>query len=118
MAIRVLSREECLDKLGGTSVGRIAITVEAIPTVVAVRFVVNGNRLIFDVIGGSVPGEVFDNVIVGFQADSFDAHGRRGWTVSGTGFVRRLKLSELWTDNELEIASEIQFSLLSGHELN
>ena len=34
-AIRVLSREECLDKLGGSSVGRIAITVEAIPTVVS-----------------------------------------------------------------------------------
>jgi len=68
--VEVIAAAECLNLLDSVSVGRVGVTIEALPAVFPVRFVISNGAVIFR----TVPGTKFDAAtaesVVAFEADA------------------------------------------------
>jgi uncharacterized protein len=85
----VLTREECLRLLATTGFGRVAISVNALPAILPVRFVLDGDEIIFRVTPGTVLDSGTRGTIVAFEADRMDL-GTGAWSVLATGAARHV----------------------------
>ncbi len=86
MATGALTRVECMKLLGQATIGRVGVTLKALPWIFPVPFQVVGEGLIvFGVTEGSPLARATDGAVVAFEADSFDGDRRIGWTVRGIG---------------------------------
>ncbi|GAA4576561.1 pyridoxamine 5'-phosphate oxidase family protein [Planotetraspora kaengkrachanensis] len=86
--LEILSRDECLDLLASTAIGRIVFTDHALPAVQPVAFcLIDGNVVIRTTIGSNVAAAA-KNSVVAFEVDDFDAAMRAGWTVTAIGHAR------------------------------
>lgn len=83
-----LSREECVDLLSRTRLGRIGVCAGSIPTILPVRFALSGDHVVFRVSPGSQLAAVAANTIVTFETDRFDEDARTGWSVEVDGVIR------------------------------
>ncbi|WP_270888144.1 pyridoxamine 5'-phosphate oxidase family protein [Pedococcus sp. 5OH_020] len=99
--LRVLSIDECLERLDRTAVGRIAFVLDGEVTVLPVVHTRDGVDVCFRTTGSSKVGAAVDHDRVAYQVDGFDARTRTGWSVlvQGTAVlvtqeadVRRLDL--------------------------
>ncbi len=72
----------------GRRVGRLAVTVGALPVVVPVQFRLDGDRLLVRTPGHQEVPPAVDGQIVGFEADDLDLATGVGWCVSVTGTAR------------------------------
>jgi uncharacterized protein len=79
-----LEREECLDLLASATVGRVALSANALPTVLPVRFRLLGDHVVFHT-GRAAPKNV-----VAFQVDDIDSHSLEGWSVIVTGVAHEV----------------------------
>ncbi|MEW6470871.1 MAG: pyridoxamine 5'-phosphate oxidase family protein [Actinomycetota bacterium] len=81
----VLGRQDCLRLLAQTNVGRVAVSVGALPAVLPLRFAVVGDNVIFPgVRGGELDAAVRDTVVA-VEADHSGPDG--GWSVVVTGIA-------------------------------
>ena len=81
-----LTRDECLALLRTTSMGRVALSIEALPVVLPVGFAMLGEDVVFRPLLEtklSTPGR---DVVLAFQADSFDG-STEGWSVLVQGLA-------------------------------
>lgn len=92
-----LSRPECLSLLATVPVGRVGVSIGALPAILPVNFVMSGERLIFRTVPGTKLDAATARTVVAFQADSFDEHGSWGWSVLVRGTA-----SEVTDPAELE----------------
>ena len=77
---RKLSDEECLDLLGGRSVGRIAVVRDGQPLIFPVNYILDGRTVAFR----TDPGTKLTGATLGrvaFQIDSTDPLSWEGWSV-------------------------------------
>ncbi len=79
--VEILTRQTCWDLLAQVSVGRIGVSIDALPAILPVHFsLFDGTVLIW-----TVPGTKLDRATVGhvvaFQADGYDPHVDTGWSV-------------------------------------
>ena len=86
-----LQESECLELLESASVGRIGVTIEALPAVFPVRFVMSDGAVIFR----TVPGTKFDaataEAVVAFEADDEGTKpDPTRWSVLVRGIARPL----------------------------
>jgi uncharacterized protein len=89
--LQVLSREECLALLASVPVGRIVFTDRALPAVQPVNFVLDGDYVVIRTTAGSRLASAARNAVVAFEADEFDAHMRKGWSVTMVGHARAVQ---------------------------
>lgn len=127
--LEVLDEEECLRLLGGAHLGRIGITVGALPMVIPVNHVLDGRRILIRTRPGTTLEAAAREAVVAFEVDEIDPVTRSGWSVSVTGFaspvadpVELARVAELplerWVgpaDDEHVIA--ISTELVSGRRL-
>jgi hypothetical protein len=67
-------------------VGRVLFTDAAMPAAQPVRYVVDGEDVIFRAAAGTkLAGAAIHRLVVGFQADQIDPHTFTGWSVLGIG---------------------------------
>ncbi len=93
--VETLDPGECLRLLRQTSIGRVALTDQALPTVEPARFALVDDCIVIRAGIGSALAVAAQGTVVGFCADEVAAdpdHG--GWTVSAVGVV------EVVTDDE------------------
>lgn len=86
--LEVLDRTECLRLLGTTTLGRIGLTVGALPWILPVNFRRVGDRVLIRTGWSSKFEAAARNAVVAFQTDDFDRHERSGWSVLVTGIAR------------------------------
>ncbi|MFI7643959.1 pyridoxamine 5'-phosphate oxidase family protein [Nonomuraea sp. NPDC049400] len=86
--LQVLSREECLDLLSTTPIGRIVFTDHALPAVQAVNFCLDGRSIVIRTSIGSKLAAAARGAVVAFEADEFDPELRTGWSVTAVGYSR------------------------------
>jgi nitroimidazol reductase NimA-like FMN-containing flavoprotein (pyridoxamine 5'-phosphate oxidase superfamily) len=87
----VLDRQECRALLGRSTVGRVAISVRALPTIVPVDFAVAGECVYFPVeIAGDLERATRD-AVVAFEVDGKDDSGALAWSVTICGVARPLR---------------------------
>jgi uncharacterized protein len=77
----------CWDLLGTTSVGRLGLSVRALPSILPVRFTVDRGSVVISV-GPSGPPATVHNEVVAFAADRIDEASAGGWIVQMQGRAR------------------------------
>jgi len=90
--MEILERDACLALLASVPVGRVGVTIDALPAVLPVNFALAGDGAI---VFRTVPGTKLDaatiGAVVAFQADDVCATGDVGaWSVLVRGVAREL----------------------------
>lgn len=86
--LEVLNRTECFRLLDNAHLGRIAVSSGALPLVLPVGYVMDGDTIVVD--AGRDLGLEFDmaGAVVGFEVDNLHENGHTGWTVMVTGVAQ------------------------------
>ena len=124
----VLSREECFDLLRSVPVGRIGLSMSALPVVLPVNFAVDGDRLVMRTAAGSKLDAALAGAVVAFEADQYDAETGEAWSVLVRGSasvlaapedVRRLADFALtsWVAEQSDQWVTISTDLVSGRRI-
>lgn len=124
----VLDDEECMRLLATATLGRIALTSGALPTVLPVSFAVDGDRIVIRTGRGSKLDGATRNAVVAFEVDDFEPTWGSGWSVVVTGVAREVthpdevaRLSSLlgrrWPALGGERLVTIPVGLISGRRL-
>jgi len=82
-----LSVDECWRLLGGHGIGRLAISTDALPAIVPVRYHVRGDRIAVCLGDRNHLAPSVDGAVVAFEADSFGDTATRGWQVHVNGLA-------------------------------
>jgi len=85
---QVLGRDACLGLLGGPTLGRIALSVRALPTILPVPYHFDGQHILVGTSHDSTVLRAAAGSIVAFETGRFDARPEDWWTVSVTGPAR------------------------------
>jgi uncharacterized protein len=84
----ILDRQECLRLLSASSVGRLAVTMGALPVILPVNFLLDGDRVLVRTSSGTKLDAATRNAVVAFEVDDVDASAHSGWSVCVTGTAR------------------------------
>ena len=88
------SREQCLALVASVPVGRVVYTDQALPAVVPMSFVLDGDEVVFHTGAGSALAAAIRNAVVAFQADEFDPGTTTGWSITIIGQARLVDNAE------------------------
>jgi nitroimidazol reductase NimA-like FMN-containing flavoprotein (pyridoxamine 5'-phosphate oxidase superfamily) len=77
----VLGRDECFTLLRSAAVGRIGLSMSALPVVLPVNFAVDGDRIVLRTAAGSKLDAALGGAVVAFEADHIDAESGAAWSV-------------------------------------
>ncbi len=89
--IEDLAPDECLRLLGSTPVGRVGVTIDALPAVLPVNFVVHDGAVIFRTVPGTKLDAATAGAVVAFEADGYGSNGSpNGWSVLVRGVAREI----------------------------
>ncbi|MFE9602740.1 pyridoxamine 5'-phosphate oxidase family protein [Streptomyces hokutonensis] len=127
-----LEHAEALRLLGSISLGRIAFTLRALPTIRPVNHVLDHGDIIISTDKGSalaVHAEESDGrgVVVTYEADAVDPRTHLGWSVMATGYAhlitsrdeldRYRRLLHPWVDQTMDCTIRIRPEELTGIRL-
>ena len=101
---RVFGREQCLALLASVPIGRVLYTDQALPAVMPMNFVLDGDEVTILTGSGSTMAAAIRNAVVAFQADDYDPLAMTGWSVTITGQARLV-------DDPQEIARLVRLEL-------
>jgi nitroimidazol reductase NimA-like FMN-containing flavoprotein (pyridoxamine 5'-phosphate oxidase superfamily) len=126
--LEVLDHDECLQLLGQATVGRVAVTSAALPTILPVNFWLDRDRIVFRTGAGTKLAAATRNAVVAFEVDDFDPLDHTGWSVVVTGVARRVvdaddqdRLDTLriarWATGLDGIVVEVSLEVVSGRRI-
>lgn len=81
----ILDEDQCLALLATKCVGRVGVSVAALPAIFTVNFVLDGRDVVFKTAEGTKLAAAARHAVVAFQCDSFDPDQRTGWSVLVVG---------------------------------
>jgi hypothetical protein len=76
---------ECWRMLGTQSVGRIALSIAALPAILPVQYYIDGNEIAVCLGHNKLPQRSIDGAVVAFSSDFIDLADRSGWSVQVLG---------------------------------
>jgi uncharacterized protein len=79
--VEVLSRVDCLELFGKVPVGRIGISVGALPVILPVNFALVEEAVVFRAVPGTKLAAATANSVVAFEVDAYEIDGASGWSV-------------------------------------
>jgi hypothetical protein len=112
--------EECWDLLTSASVGRIALSVRALPAILPVQYYVDRDWLAICLGHHRVPPQTVNDTVVAFAADAIDAEQRTGWTVQVQGVARLFDTIGVQTDCGQPAAGQVvrlEPATITGHHI-
>ena len=102
----VLSREECLALLRLAKIGRVGLTVRAIPEILPVHFCLIDDAIVFRAANDTSLHTASQRAILAFEADEFDVDDRQGWSVLVVGPSSELIQAEQIETARRELADD------------
>jgi uncharacterized protein len=123
-----LDRGESLRLLASVPVGRLIFTVNALPTVRPMNYVLVDRLILLRTAAGSTVARKVDGAVVAFEADELDAATCSGWSVTVTGRAalvtdpeaitgyRRVRLAP-WAPGPREVFMTITTELIEGRRV-
>ena len=123
--LEVLDQSECLRLLALTTLGRVAVSANALPMVLPVTFTLVGDQIVFRTRRDTHLGLGTNNTVVAFEADDIDPVDHTGWSVVVTGVASEVrdpdKVDALdaialpgWSQGDESRAVAITVSMVSG----
>jgi hypothetical protein len=100
-----LDRATCLELLAEQPVGRLVFTHHALPDVLPVNYLLDGDNLLIRLNSGSVAATATRDAVVAFQVDDIDFAARTGWSVTVVG-----RAHEITASTELRRAHSLQLT--------
>ena len=85
--LELLAEDECLRYAATRPIGRVAVTVGALPAVFPVNFVIAGRDVYFRTSGGTKLDAALHHAVVAFEVDDFDVVTHEGWSVMVVGMA-------------------------------
>ncbi len=89
-ALVELSREESFRLLATKSMGRVALSIRALPTVLPVRYILDHDAIVMRIEAGSKFEAAMQNAVVAFQVDQIDPVHHEGWSVVVVGTTKTI----------------------------
>lgn len=89
--LEVLDEAECLRLLALTTLGRVAVSANALPVVLPVTFRLVGDQILFRTRRDTHLGLGTNNSVVAFEVDDIDPDDHTGWSVVVTGIASELR---------------------------
>jgi nitroimidazol reductase NimA-like FMN-containing flavoprotein (pyridoxamine 5'-phosphate oxidase superfamily) len=99
-----LTHEECLRALSTGSVGRVAITAQALPAIVPVNYTLDGRTIVFRTRTDGTLARACDSNVVAFEVDQL-GNDHTGWSVLVVGVAALLSGSDALRAVQLNLAS-------------
>ncbi len=82
-----LSRSECFDILRSAAIGRVGLSIEALPAIFPVFLAVVDDFVVFPTLAGTALASGSMGTIVALQVDTFDPVDEMGYSVLVRGFA-------------------------------
>ena len=79
--LEVLSRGQCLRLMRRRTIGRVVLSVDALPAAFPVNYALLGDDVVFRSAEGSKFSAALEGAVVAFEADSIDPVRHCGWSV-------------------------------------
>jgi hypothetical protein len=127
--LELLAVEECLHLLGTRAIGRVLVSVQALPAAFPVNFALLGDDVVVRTNSGTKLDAAMRSAVVGFEVDEIDPVDHTGWSVLVVGpaqevvdpaelaAVDRLPLRP-WGPVEPDHVMRIRSELVSGRRLS
>ncbi len=80
-----ISEERCWALLATASVGRLALSVHALPAIYPVHYYLDGRKIVACLGHHQIPQRSLQHAVVAFAADAIDPASRSGWVVHVLG---------------------------------
>ena len=100
--LEVLTDHQCRELLTQVSVARIGLSVDSLPVILPVNFVVDADSIVFRTGHGLKLSAATAGDVACLEADDIDTLGHGGWSVLVTG-----RLQEITGPDELEAAERL-----------
>lgn len=95
--LEILDRAECLALLRQATIGRVGVSIGALPSVLPVNFRLVDETVVFRTGAGSKLDAATRGAVIAFEADAVDPVDHTGWSVVVTGIAEELDPAE-WAD--------------------
>ena len=125
--LELLTEQQCLMLAALRPIGRVAVSVGALPAVFPVNFCFLGRDVVFRTAEGTKLAAALRGTVVAFEVDEFDAAGHRGWSVLIVGTASEIPGAELagleplpvraWAPGERDHVVRIQTEFVSGRRI-
>jgi uncharacterized protein len=83
--LEILSPSECWALLGEAKVGRVGVSLGALPAIFPVNYATEGDAVVFRTGPGIKLRAAVANAVVAFEVDGFDEDAGTGWSVLVVG---------------------------------
>ena len=90
LGFAVLNENECFGLLHQGSIGRVAVTIGAIPAIFPVNYCVLGGAIYFRTAVGAKLAVATERAVVAFQVDEIDKTYHQGWSVLAVGIATEI----------------------------
>jgi len=77
----ILSRQQCLARLSSRGVGRVGVSMDALPVILPVQFRVVDDSILFATTRNTRLDTATTGAVIAFQADAYDATDDVWWSV-------------------------------------
>jgi nitroimidazol reductase NimA-like FMN-containing flavoprotein (pyridoxamine 5'-phosphate oxidase superfamily) len=126
--LELLTDEDCWQLLRSAHVGRVGVTMAALPAIFPVNYAVIDDTIMFRTSAGSKLAAAARQAIVAFEVDDYDQADRSGWSVLAVGpseIVHDLDVTakvlaaglEPWADGRRTDLVRITPGFLSGRRI-
>ena len=89
--IEILDEHECRHLLASQAMGRLGLTVEALPVILPVNYAMLDDDVVFRSTAGAKLGAALDQAVVCFEIDGHDDLAHEGWSVLVTGHAELIE---------------------------
>jgi nitroimidazol reductase NimA-like FMN-containing flavoprotein (pyridoxamine 5'-phosphate oxidase superfamily) len=83
--LELLTEEDAMELLSAAEVGRVGVTIGAMPAIFPVNYRVIDGAIVFRTAAGSKLNAATAGAVVAFEVDDFDRTDRTGWSVLAVG---------------------------------
>lgn len=125
--LETLTPEQCRAKLRQGTVGRVSVTQDALPVIVPVNYVLDGNSVVFRTRDDGMLASACRDTVIAFEIDELASDGSSGWSVLVVGNAAILTDSEHLRALSLGLSSAVaderdrfvrlRIGLLSGRQV-
>lgn len=127
--LELLDEAQCLALLSTAKIGRVGVSVGALPAIFPVNFVLSDGAVVFRTGPGTKLAAATDHAVVAFEADGWDPMEHHGWSVLALGrasvvddptqlvALSRLPLAP-WAGGSREHYVRMPVEFVSGRRMN